>query len=1130
VDQELPQHEKVRFRRDEITDLSALPSACDVPPLGRAAIGRRFRMFKRALMGLACTLALLVIAAYTLGTIGIGTERLQQEAEKAVERLAGINVDVAIGSTSITLDGSSFLALRVRDLSLTTHDGRPVVSAGTVRFGVRLLPLLSGDVRLTSARLANATIDVGAMPSTGSDWAASLRNNEGLLDPDKVIAATFDAARKALDAVKMDSMREIRLDNVEFLLPQKGDVNSIKVANAVVSQTGVEQMQLTSNMDVDGRALTLDASASGNPATRQIRALTAKIELAERDGADGSIPAGSRLGAIQLGVSGGESSGDTPSRLELSLSSTGSVLDLGPRGALPADVEMQAKLESGANKLAIDRLLVKTGRSTFEFEGSVGPRPASGSPNEEAAYRYDLVSNGSTLAPLESPEPGLKFISRVAGIFLPDSTKLVADTIALRSGPTGEAVGTAAIEFVEGKAPGVLVAFTVHDMPVSHVKQLWPWFSAANARSWVLKNLFGGKVVDASLQYRVEPGRVGNGVPLTGKEVFGRFQVEGSRFDVAGRIPPVRDAVGVVEFAGNDVEISLSSGTVYMPSGRVVNASNGKMSIYRANRPPVIGKLDMDVAGDAQAIIELVSYEPINAMRHIGLKPEEISGTVTGNVKADIPLQKGQDTSQLGWLVSLDYKDLALAKPFDGQMVAAADGSIVVDPQKAVIAATATLNGIPAEVDLIEPLEAAGPPRSRKVALIIDDKTRETFMPGLSTLLSGTVKVALDKNEDGSRNVTADLTKATLSIPWAGWSKGTGIPADVSFVMSNDGTVTRLSKFDLDGKSFSIDGDVELAGGSLTSAKFAKVQLNRGDNVAVSVKRSGKGYSVNVVGQSLDARSLIKQFTSDVDTATKGTGTDAISVSADIKSLSGFHDEVLSGLKLDYSASGSKVNGLQVSATAASGAAITIDNAAGGGQRTMTMRSADAGAILRFLNIYEHMQGGGILLSLQGSGDGPLRGKIDARDFLVVNEPKLASIVSTTPAGDDRSLNQAVKADIDASRVQFERGFTEIEKGRGYVKLANGVLRGPLIGTTFQGTLYDPNNNMDMTGTFMPAYGLNRIFGEIPLVGALLGNGRDRGLIGVTYRLRGNANKPDLEINPLSVIAPGIFRSIFEFR
>ena len=52
----------------------------------------------------------------------------------------------------------------------------------------------------------------------------------------------------------------------------------------------------------------------------------------------------------------------------------------------------------------------------------------------------------------------------------------------------------------------------------------------------------------------------------------------------------------------------------------------------------------------------------------------------------------------------------------------------------------------------------------------------------------------------------------------------------------------------------------------------------------------------------------------------------------------------------------------------------------------------------------------------------------------------------------------------------------------------------------------------------------------LPLVGAILGNGRDRGLIGVTYRLRGNVKKPELEINPLSVIAPGIFRSIFEYR
>ncbi|TIO39600.1 MAG: hypothetical protein E5X81_34395, partial [Mesorhizobium sp.] len=69
-------------------------------------------------------------------------------------------------------------------------------------------------------------------------------------------------------------------------------------------------------------------------------------------------------------------------------------------------------------------------------------------------------------------------------------------------------------------------------------------------------------------------------------------------------------------------------------------------------------------------------------------------------------------------------------------------------------------------------------------------------------------------------------------------------------------------------------------------------------------------------------------------------------------------------LKLDYSAAGSRVNGLKVNATASSGAAISISNTTGAGRRALNVRSADAGAILRFLNIYEHMEGGSITLAL----------------------------------------------------------------------------------------------------------------------------------------------------------------------
>ncbi|MDX8451642.1 DUF3971 domain-containing protein [Mesorhizobium sp. VK9D] len=1135
MDQEEPQHEKIRFRRDEITDLAKLPSACGVPPLGRAAVRRRFRFLGRVFAGLCALVLLAAAGVYVLGASGIGTERLRAEAETAIEKLAGVDVNVTVGAARLTLDGSSFVALQVSDVSLKTADGKPMADIGHVRFGMRLLPLLSGDVRLTSARFSDAHIMVAAMPSGGGDWTVGLRNEDGLVDPEKVSATVFSSVNDALDAVREDSMRQIDLRNVEFELPDTGLVKRVTVTSATVAQTGTGRLQFSYDADVDGRHATLTASATRDATARRIASLDANLEIAGA-GSSGegnsteAAPAaeGAKLGSIALKLSASEASGDNPSRLAVSLSLAGSVLDLNERGLLPADVDADASLVAGSNKISVDRLLIKSGRSSFDFAGSIGPRPTAA--GEEPAYRYDLTSDGSTLAPSESPEPALAFLARIAGVYQPKSRKLVAEQIGVRSGGSGEVLGAATVAFIDNGPPGVSLSLNVHDMPVSHVKQLWPWFSARNARLWVLGNLFGGTVTDANLQFQVVPGRLGNGVPLTGDEVFGRFQIEGSRFDTAGRIPPVRDAVGVVAFHGNDVDIALSSGSVYMPSGRTVAASGGTLTIKNANRPIVIGGLDIDVAGEAPAIAELASYEPINAMRHVGLAPEDLSGTVSGHVRADIPLTRGMDTSTLDWLVSLDYQDLSLAKPFEDQTVTDATGSITVGPKQAVISADAKLNGIPAELDLVEPLADDGPARSRKVALVLDDKTRNASMPGLSDLLSGTIKVAIDKSGEGAQQVSADLTNARLDIPWAGWSKGAGIPAKVTFDMAKSGGTTTLTNFDLGGKSFSIDGSVTLVNGALSAARFSKVALNRGDDVAVSVKRAGKSYAVDVSGASLDARSLIKQFTSDVDTATKGAGSDAISVSADVASLTGFHDEVLSNLKLEYSAAGSRVNGLNVTAAANSGAAIAINNTTSEGGRVLSVKSADAGAILRFLNVYEHMEGGAITLSLSGAADGPMKGQVDASNFYVVNEPRLASIVSTTPAGDTRSLNEAVKGKIDTSKVKFERGFAEIDKGSGYLKLANGLLRGPRIGTTFQGTLYDPNNNMDMTGTFMPVYGLNRIFGELPLFGPLLGNGRDRGLIGVTYRLRGNANKPTLNINPLSVVAPGIFRSIFEYR
>src|SRR5690606_29144662 len=101
----------------------------------------------------------------------------------------------------------------------------------------------------------------------------------------------------------------------------------------------------------------------------------------------------------------------------------------------------------------------------------------------------------------------------------------------------------------------------------------------------------------------------------------------------------------------------------------------------------------------------------------------------------------------------------------------------------------------------------------------------------------------------------------------------------------------------------------------------------------------------------------------------------------------GFHGEALSDVKLKYSGTGARTDRLEFSGTTASGRQVTFRDGREGEARTVVMNSADAGALLRFLNTYEHMEGATIAMALAGTGNGPLRGQVDARDFWIVDEP-----------------------------------------------------------------------------------------------------------------------------------------------
>jgi hypothetical protein len=94
------------------------------------------------------------------------------------------------------------------------------------------------------------------------------------------------------------------------------------------------------------------------------------------------------------------------------------------------------------------------------------------------------------------------------------------------------------------------------------------------------------------------------------------------------------------------------------------------------------------------------------------------------------------------------------------------------------------------------------------------------------------------------------------------------------------------------------------------------------------------------------------------------------------------------------------------------------------------------------------------------------------------------------------------------------------------VDIRDGIARGPLLSATIGGSIDYARNEMRISGSLVPLYGLNNALGNIPIVGNLLGG--KEGLVGVDFEAAGPSSTPSLRVNPLSAVSPGTLRKVFE--
>ena len=584
----------------------------------------------------------------------------------------------------------------------------------------------------------------------------------------------------------------------------------------------------------------------------------------------------------------------------------------------------------------------------------------------------------------------------------------------------------------------------------------------------------------------------------------------------------MRQASGDIYFADATSTTLIQSGAVDMAGKGTLQAAGTILTIEELGKPDRWGNLHLQLAGPISALAALSDTPPLRIAAKQGIRADALSGEAQLSLNGKVPLfEHGLDG--LGADFRLALTDFSSSDPISGRQIEKADLVLEGDPTAFAVKGQGELDGLQASLDLM--LGTATPQRAGVVA-VLDDGARERLGFGLGSLLTGPIEASIERSGEDLQQVTLDLRNARLQIAALGWEKGVGVPATATFDLHKSESGTLVGNLVVSGRGFGAKGDVSLGpDGKLREISLRELALTPGDRLSLEAVAAGAGFDVTIRGDAFDARGLIKAATASSGSSSGGV---ALAISLDIRSVTGQNGAKLSNVAGSLRVGTKGLESASVKGATGRGKDFQWTLGRDDGARVLSLRAANAGDLIGFAGIYRKVADGKLTLDYRGTVGGAGTGVMVIQDFRLLNETALAPAVESAWQAANRV--NAPAAATNTSDLHFTQLRVPFRQERWVIAIDNAALRGPMLGATSSGTVNLPGKRLALNGAFIPAFGLNNIAGSIPILGTILGGGRDEGLLGITYKLFGPIDAPKLAMNPISAIAPGIFRKIFEYR
>jgi Protein of unknown function len=1129
----------------------------------RRLLARHKLLIRRVGIGSGVTAGVIVLGVlgllWRLSSGPIQLDVVTPWLASAIAENFGSQHRVQVGGTQIERTSNGGSAVRIRDIIVSDPDGTVVASAPKAEVRVSGMSLLSGHMRAESLNLVGAemavrieqngdvTVFAGANKHPLATATAPLAAAPAMSVAPAPPPATGSAAATAAPVRRTSDIFAALLNWIDGIGESGLDGHELREIGLKDGNLTVDDERTGKRWSFQDITLSLERPRGGGVVVtigsenaERPWGLTASIKPT-RGGAHSIALEGRHVSASDLLLAARFGDGNMETDLPLSASLRG---EIGPNG-VPESLSGRIVAEAGFfssgedGRIDLDRAEIKLDWDAANRVMSVPFQIISGhnhitllgevhTPEQTGGIWAFRVGGGSIVLNSNSTPGDALILNRIAVTGRYDAAK---HSLVLDEGDIGNTdIGVA----MSGKAElsggdiRLVAGAAATRMPVESLKRLWPVFVAPKVRDWFLEHLKSGTVermvVAANAPFETLKA---SGPPLPDDGLSIDAQVTNCVIQPVQGLPALHDADLNVHVVGRNAIISVNKAVADLQSGRKLVLSAGQFEVpdTAPRAPPARVHFRLD--GQVPAAVELLAMDRLRDASGVPFDPATTHGTMSAQVQLGMPLRSDLPPGSTNYAIAVDATNFSADHMIIGQKVEAAALKVSANNQGFTLKGDVKIGGTPAT---LEYRKARGDTDADvSIAGLLDETARANLGLDPANSISGAIpirlagRVATSSDRDGRFAIEADLTSAQIDGFLPGWVKPSGKPARATFTLTTKPQSIHIDDLLIEGAGGGVKGVIDLDGsGELLSANFPSYGFADGDRTSLKVERAPDGALRAVMrGDVYDGRGFIKTVSGGPAGAPLGKRQSA-DVDLDMKLgvVVGFNGEALRSVDLKMSRRAGEIRSFGLSGKIGRDATLTGDLRGGrpGGRQVIALATGDGGTLFRFTDVYSRMTGGQMLMAMEApSAENPMqRGTLTVRDFTIHDEAQLQQAVATN--GGQAQRNVMV---FSSMRVDFD-------KSPGRVVLRDGVVRGPLLGATIDGLVDYTRDELRLRGTLVPLYGANNLLGQLPILGLFLG-GEKEGLIGITYEVVGRPGNPLLHINPVSALAPGLLRKVFEY-